>query len=102
MRHILDNISIILVDTRTPANIGAVARCMMNMGLSRLVLVNPPKDEDREASKLAAGAQIILDNSVTFSSLRDAVSGHGLVIGTSLHAGRQRKNIRTPREMAEL
>jgi hypothetical protein len=35
----LDNISIVLVDTKTPANIGSVARAMMNMGCSRLVLV---------------------------------------------------------------
>lgn len=98
---ILNNISIILVDTKTPANIGAVARCMMNMGLSRLVLVDPPKDDDREALKLAAGAQVILDNAVTAPSLADAVSGHGLVIGTSRHPGKQRKNILEPRALAE-
>ncbi len=101
MRHILDNISIVLVDTRTPANIGSVARCMMNMGLSRLVLVDPPRDEDREALKLAAGAQMILEAAIVCPTLSDAIKEHGLVIGTSRHAGKQRKNIRTPREMAE-
>ena len=45
-RSLLDNISIILVDTKTPANIGAVARCMMNTGLSRLILVDPPDDRN--------------------------------------------------------
>jgi TrmH family RNA methyltransferase len=101
MNPLLDNISIILVDTKTPANIGSVARCMMNMGLSRLVLVNPPRDEDREALKLAAGAQKVLEHAVVCSALVEAVADHGLVIGTSRHAGRQRKNIRTPRELAE-
>jgi TrmH family RNA methyltransferase len=74
---------------------------MMNMGLSRLILVDPPRDPDQEASKLAAGAQAILEQVTISSSLLDAVAEYGLVIGTSRHAGRQRKNIRTPREMAE-
>ncbi len=97
----LKNISIILVDTRTPANIGATARCMMNMGMNRLVLVNPPQDKNNEASKLAAGADNILKNAVVAASLNDAVAGQHLVIGTSRHHGRLRKNIRTAREAAE-
>ena len=59
----IDNISIVLVDTKTPANIGAIARCMMNMGLRRLILVNPPADPGRESYKLAAGANEIQDMS---------------------------------------
>jgi TrmH family RNA methyltransferase len=98
---LLDNISIVLVDTKTPANIGAAARCMMNMGLSRLLLVNPPKDKAGEAHKLAAGAHVILEQAAVFSTLVDALGAHGLVIGTSRHSGRQRKNIRSPRAMAE-
>jgi TrmH family RNA methyltransferase len=97
----LNNISIILVDTRTPANVGATARCMMNMGMNRLVLVNPPRNKNNEAGKLAAGADEILKNAVVTVSLADAIAGQHLVIGTSRHPGRLRKNIRTPREAAE-
>jgi len=97
----LHNISIVLVDTKTPANIGATARCMMNMGLSRLILVQPPEDALREAFKLAAGADVILDNVEVFSSLKEAVANYGFVIGTSRQMGRLRKNIRTPREAAQ-
>lgn len=100
MKQLLDNISIVLVDTKTPANIGAAARCMMNMGLSRLILVDPPKDTHQEARKLAAGAHEIIEKAAVFPALAEALAGHGLVIGTSRHAGRQRKNVRTPREMA--
>jgi tRNA/rRNA methyltransferase len=100
MKQLLDNISIVLVDTKTPANIGAAARCMMNMGLSRLILVDPPKDTHQEARKLAAGAHEIIEKAAVFPALAEALAGHGLVIGTSRHAGRQRKNMRTPREMA--
>jgi len=97
----LDNISIVLVDTKTPANIGSVARAMMNMGFSRLVLVDPPEDKHGEARKLAAGAYEILDRAAVRSTLKDAVSDQGLVIGASRHRGRRRRNIHAPREMAE-
>jgi tRNA (cytidine32/uridine32-2'-O)-methyltransferase len=98
---LLDNISIVLVDTRTPANIGAVARSMMNMGLGRLILVDPPKDGNNDAARLAAGAEEILMQAAVMATLKEALAGQHLVIGTSRHPGRLRKNIRTPREMAE-
>jgi tRNA (cytidine32/uridine32-2'-O)-methyltransferase len=97
----LHNISIVLVDTKTPANIGATARCMMNMGLPHLVLVRPPKDPLHEAVKLAAGADTVLDRSQVVATLKEAVVDHGLVFGTSRHKGRLRKNIRTPRDAAK-
>ena len=99
-QDLLDNISIVLVRTKTPGNIGAVARCMMNMGLSRLVLVRPPKDDQGEAMKFAAGAEAVLREAIRTETLQDALAGHGLVIGTSRHLGRHRRNIGTPREMA--
>ncbi len=98
--HLFDTVSIVLVDTKTPANIGAVARGMMNMGLSRLVLVDPPQDSEGDALKLAAGAQEILEKAETFGTLREAVADQGLVIGTSRHKSRRRKNVHTPRETA--
>ncbi len=85
------------MDSRTPANIGAAARCMMNMGLTRMVLVNPPPDPKEQARTLAAGADRILDEALLFTSLDDAVADQNLVIGTSRHPGRLRKNISTPR-----
>jgi TrmH family RNA methyltransferase len=97
----LDTVSVILVDTKTPANIGSVARCMMNMGLSRLVLVNPPRDRQADARRLAAGADDILERARIVSTLRDAVTDQGLVVGATRHRSRRRKNIHTPRELAE-
>ena len=37
------NIAIVLVQPNISENIGAAARAMCNMGLSRLILVNPPR-----------------------------------------------------------
>ena len=98
---LLDNISIVLVETKTPANIGAVARCMMNTGLSRLILVDPPIDRNDEALRLAAGAGAILAAAQTCDSLDKAVADHHLVIGTTRHKGKLRKNMRSPRVQAE-
>ncbi len=97
----LHHVSIVLVDTKTPANIGATARCMMNMGMKRLVLVNPPKDPNNEISKLAAGAEEIVKQAQAAPTLKDAIAGQRLVIGTSRHPGRLRRNVRSPREAAE-
>ncbi len=97
----LDNISIVLVNTKAPANIGSVARCMMNAGLSRLILVRPPGDMHDEAMKLAAGAGKVLLEAKQFKTLREAVADHQLVIGTSRHLTRHRRNIHSPRDAAE-
>jgi len=101
-KSVLNNISIVLVDTKTPANIGATARCMMNMGLRHLILVDPPADKHQDALKLAVGAHEIIEKAAVFPVLAEALADHGLVIGTSRHLGRKRQNILTPRAMAEM
>src|SRR3954469_17885615 len=51
----LERIRIVLVEPRTPGNIGATARAMKTMGLSRLTLVSPaPFREVREARPAAS------------------------------------------------
>lgn len=101
-RHrLLENISIILVRTKTPGNIGAVARCMMNMGLRRLILVRPPKDDNGEALRIAAGAEQIIEQAGRVPTLAEAIEGHQLVIGTSRHSGRLRRNIGTARDTVQ-
>jgi TrmH family RNA methyltransferase len=63
--------------------------------------VDPPKDDNQEALKLAAGADQIVLEAAVVKTLAEAIEGRNLVIGTSRHPGRLRKNIRSPREMAE-
>lgn len=98
----LENISIILVRTKTPGNIGSIARCMMNMGLSRLILVRPTEYKNSEALKMAAGAHEILERAEVFPTLKEAIEGHGLVLGTTRQLGRYRRNLYTAREAAEM
>lgn len=80
---VLQNIRVVLVNTSHPGNIGGAARAMKNMGLSRLVLVQPRDFPSAEAVARAAGAVDILDNARIVGSLEDALDGCGLVLGTS-------------------
>ena len=79
----LENIKIVLVNTSHTGNIGSTARAMKTMGLSNLVLVDPVSPPDGKSSALAAGAGDVLANAQTVSTLQEAVTDCGLVVGTS-------------------
>jgi tRNA/rRNA methyltransferase len=61
MSATLDRFRVVLVATSHPGNIGAAARAMLTMGLTRLVLVNPRRFPDADALALASGAVSVLD-----------------------------------------
>ena len=79
----LQNIRVVLVNTSHPGNIGGAARAMKNMGLSRLVLVQPKQFPADEASARASGADDVLGNAIVVDSLEQALVGCNLVMGTS-------------------
>lgn len=78
-----DNVRIVLVNTSHPGNIGAAARAMKNMGLSKLTLVDPEDFPSPVASGRAVSAVNILEAATVTKTLEEAVAGCGLVIGTS-------------------
>lgn len=79
----LNNIRIVLVAPQHPGNIGAAARAMKVMGLSRLVLVAPELFPHADATARAAGADDLLAAATVHESLADAVADCQLVVGTS-------------------
>ena len=79
--HSRESISIVLVGTSHPGNIGAAARAMRTMGLTRLCLVAPECFPHREASAMAAGADEVLENARVFDTLKDAVADCRWVMG---------------------
>ncbi len=82
-------IHIVLVEPKVPGNIGAVARAMTTMGLSRLVLVNPAEfRQEAEAHWMAHGAGDILDNARVVETVEVAVEDLALVVGTTNRARR--------------
>ncbi|MDX2349507.1 MAG: TrmH family RNA methyltransferase, partial [Porticoccus sp.] len=95
------NIRIVLINTSPPGNIGGAARALKNMGLSRLYLVAPKEYPADRAVWRAASALDVLDNAVVVDSLDDAVSGCGLVVGTSARGRRITWPLLNPRECGE-
>jgi len=79
----LSNIRIVLVQTFHPGNIGASARAMKTMGLTDLVLVNPRRFPDPEATRLGAGAEDLVEGARVVDSLAAAVADCVQVVGAS-------------------
>jgi tRNA/rRNA methyltransferase len=92
----LNSISIILVRPKYSENIGAAARAMKNMGLSRLLLVNGCSPLHMNAYRLASGAEDILERAEEFSTLKEAVSEIECVVGTTSRGGKERSPLLTP------
>jgi tRNA/rRNA methyltransferase len=79
----LSRIRIVLVAPSHPGNVGAAARAMFTMGLTRLFLVAPRRFPDPEAVALAAGAASVLDGARVVATLDEAIKGAALAIGLS-------------------
>jgi TrmH family RNA methyltransferase len=96
----LSHISIVLVQTGYPENIGSVARVMKNMGLHDLVLINPVPYKRTEAYALAHKSKDILDNALVYSDLEEALSSFTFIVGTTQRVRVPRYPLYTPRDIA--
>ena len=90
MKEKLENLRVVLVATRNPLNIGAVARAMGNFGAPHLRVVEPYEPSFREA-KSAVGAAELLAKAEEFSSVALAVADCSLVVGTTAIGNREIK-----------
>jgi TrmH family RNA methyltransferase len=87
----IENLRVVLVATRNPLNIGAVARAMSNFGAGRLRVVQPFERAFREA-RSAVGATRLLREAEECASLEEAVADCGLVVGTTAIGNREIKH----------
>jgi tRNA (cytidine32/uridine32-2'-O)-methyltransferase len=94
------NLRIVLVGTQHPGNIGAAARAMKTMGLSRLVLVAPEKAPDRDTQAMAAGADDLVEAAPVLQTLAEAVGDCRLVLGCTARNRRVQLEQLLPREAA--
>lgn len=94
------NIRVVLVDTSHPGNIGAVARAMKTMGLSRLYLCQPHLFPHEMASTMASGADDVLDQAIVCGNLDEALSDCTFVVGASARLRRLQWPQLNPRECA--
>jgi TrmH family RNA methyltransferase len=93
-------ISIVLVETTHPGNIGACARAMKTMGLTDLRLVRPKIFPSAEATARAAGADNLLASARIYDSLGEAIADCALVVGTTARARSIPWPLLEPRECA--
>ncbi len=95
-------LNIVLVETRFPENIGAVARASANFGSAPISLVNPEMWEIEKAKPLATKQGIILlENINVYPTLDKAISESTLCIGTSARLGGIRREVLNPKECAK-
>lgn len=85
-------ISVVLVRSKGAFNVGGVARAMHNMGIDRLVLVNPQTEIDVRAREGAASAQAILARRIVYDSMDEFLKseGEGLRLAFTRRDGHRR------------
>lgn len=94
-------IAVVLVRPQEEGNVGAAARAMANMGLSRLVLVEPAVALGPVAEAFAVKARPLLARAERFASLQEAVASCARVIATTALRGRALPfEVNTARELA--
>jgi TrmH family RNA methyltransferase len=90
VKNELENLRVVLVATRNPLNLGAVARAMSNFGAMELRVVQPYEKAWREA-KSAVGAAEVIARAKEFASVAEAVADCTLVVGTTAVGNRDLK-----------
>ena len=97
----LENVAIVLVQPQIPENIGAVARAMHNMGLDRLVVVDPKNLDGDRMNKTATGSSTkVLEGMDVYKNLREALVPFQYLIGTTARIGASRPALAQPRSLA--
>jgi tRNA/rRNA methyltransferase len=96
----LDRVRIVLVETSLAANIGAAARAMLTMGLTRLVLVRPKHFPHADATALSAGATSVLDGARVVDTLDHALAGTVLSIAMTARSRRFAGRVQALRDAA--
>jgi tRNA/rRNA methyltransferase len=99
---VFDNFRVVLVEPQHSGNIGAVARAMKNMAISRLVLVNPADHLAMDARMMAMHAFDILQQAQVVRTLSQALADIGYVVGTTRRLGKSRQAQQTSRDIAPL
>lgn len=98
--HLLDNITIVLMEPKYPENIGAAARSALNMGISSLIVVrNDPPDTEKMLRMATHKAAHLIEELKLFNNLKDALEPFSHVVGTTARQGRKRHVENSPRYM---
>ena len=89
-----------LVEPRHPDNIGGVVRAMMNMGLTRLRLVNPAEYNPERVEVAAHRSAEFRAGIAIYNDLTAALADVSLVVAASSRQRRLSPRVATPRDLA--
>lgn len=81
--------AIVLVRPREEGNVGSTARAMANMGLERLILVEPAAVLGNVATAFAVGARHVLAGAQRVADLREALAPFRRIVGTTSNRDRR-------------
>jgi tRNA/rRNA methyltransferase len=97
----LDHISIVLHKPRFPENIGAAVRSSKNMGIGRIIVVDPENyDLDKVRMLATHAASDVVDGIVVYPELKQALAEFTYVVGTTARLGKERSGVSSPAQMA--
>lgn len=95
------NLTVVLLKTRFPENVGMAARACVNMGCNRLLLIQPERWDPLKAEPLATpkGMRLINDIQI-FDSPEQALAPFNLIVGTTARTGSVIRRAITPEQLA--
>jgi len=97
----LPKVAVVLYRPRLPENIGAVARAACNMGLRRLIAVQPQDLDFERMAMMATGPGVeLLTRMEVHDDLPGALAPFQYVVGATARLGGVRRAFFSPREMA--
>lgn len=97
----LSRVAVVLKQPRYPENIGSAARAMCNMGIDRLVVVDPQNCDLTRVLRLATHVAFdVVENMTVHQSLKAALAPFNYVVGTTARLGGVRQVVKTPSKMA--
>lgn len=97
----LDHIHIVLNRPRFSENIGSAVRAMRNMGLGKLIVVDPENYDLEKVMRLATHESAeMVEQIKIYDNLESAVSSMNYVVGTTARLGGERQSIQKPADLA--
>lgn len=95
-----DRLVMILVEPQHPGNVGAAARAMKNMGLHRLVVVDPPALDPMRVRWMAPGCDDVVRDMRVVKTLDEALDGVHTAIATTARHRRGHQPVLDPATFA--
>ncbi len=89
----LSNVAVVIVEPARPENVGAAARALKTMGLSRLIVVGSSAWKSGKARALAVGAGDILESAEEYATLAEAVAPMKAVAVTTARRRRRARPV---------